>query len=295
MPESEKVQFQHHLPRFYLKGWATTVQSIPKRIWIYERGKSPRCSAIKTSAGRENMYSVVRSDGSLDIETVEKYLAKSESKAGTVFPRIFRRQILEFFEKHMLASFISIMARRDTYTFDAFAPANLPPLIPGFHKKMRDDAYRISDPKLRKNYIDEVRKAIERAGDNINSLTSQAILESEPLARYMSNEFNWSFLYSKTANFVTSDAPVVINRSKGIRSFSDGHVLFPISRNILLWMTRWPISDRLYFPVSDRVVSDLNVRLIKNAFREVYAITRSDEIQDLVDRFIGDGLPLSTN
>jgi hypothetical protein len=289
--ENAESQFQHHIPRFYLRGWSTIAGLKPKRIWIYEKGKSPRHAAVKETGGRENMYAVVKSDGTLDIETVEKYLARIESRAGKIFPKIFRHEPLLVIEKEILSIFISVMYRRDTYTVDAFAPQKLAPMIPVLHAEMRGQANLISDDSLRKKYLLAVDKAIQGAGQNISSLTAQAILNSERLGRAAFNRLNWCFIYTTKSKFLTSDSPVVFDRFGGIRNFEHGHVLFPVSSDILLWMTQWPIHPNLYAEVPDTIVDVLNKAIVRNAFNEVYSGFESEDIRDYVDQHLGDGLP----
>src|SRR4051794_31721359 len=101
-------QFQHHIPKFYLRGWSTTVNGVPARVWVYEKGKEPRPSAIRRTGGRNNTYAVTRPDGSIDLNEVEEYLGRIESQAGKIFPTILRHNPLGVTEKKVLSTFLSV-------------------------------------------------------------------------------------------------------------------------------------------------------------------------------------------
>lgn len=285
-------QFQHHVPRFYLGGWSTSVNGLHKRVWVYEQGKEPRAAAIKKTGGRDNTYAVITSDGSVDLKTVEEYLGRIESQTGKVFPQIFQRKSLSPLEKRIIAVFVSVFYRRDTYTFDKFVPEKLAPTLPALRDEMlayAEAAEVAEDVKAR--YRTAVHKAIELAGENIDSITSQSVLYSESFADAVFNKLNWCFLYSKEPRFVTSDCPVVFDRHRGIKDFARGHILFPISNQIVLWMTQWPILANCYVPISEDLVNNINARIIINAHQQVYASHRTPEIKVFVDKFVSAGLP----
>jgi hypothetical protein len=286
-----KTQFQHHVPQFYLRGWQTSVANIPKRVWVYSRGQAPRNSAIRRVGGRENTYAVIKSDGTLDVESVEKYLAEVESRAGKVFPKILKHEPLSVSEKRVIATFVSVMYRRDIYTLDAFAPQKLAPMIPGLQMEMLEQAKLVaSNPELHEKYVVAVNKAIELAKENLSSITSQSILNSEPMGSFFA-KLNWAFMTTKTSEFVTSDTPIVFDRFRGIRAFATGQILLPISSSIILWMTQWPIASNIYFRITDGLVASINEKIIRNSFQEVYANVRSIYIQRTVDEQMGAGLP----
>src|SRR6476660_3602164 len=135
---AKEGQFQHHVPRFYLRGWSCTVARLTKRIWLYCKGQEPKPAAIKKVGGRVNMYAVERSDGSIDLETVERYVADVESRAGKVIPKILNQEKISSSDKEALSHFISVMYRRGPYTMDAFAPESLAPMLPGLQAEMEE-------------------------------------------------------------------------------------------------------------------------------------------------------------
>lgn len=288
----DQSQFQHHVPKFYLRGWSTTVNGVPQRVWVYEKGKEPRPSAIRRTGGRNNTYSLTRQDGSVDLKQVEEYLGRIESQAGKIFPKILQRELLTYNEKRIMSVFLSVMYRRDTYTLDAFAPEKLPAVMADVTAKMHAqiDAASVSD-EVKERYRSEIDKVIEHYRNNPNEITSKAILEAEPYAEAVLQRLNWSFACSRSNRFVTSDSPIVFDRFRGINHPAGGHMIFPISSGILLWMTRWPIFLNSYFEISDDLARKMNARIIFNAHRQVYANFKSDEIKKFVDEFIAAGLP----
>lgn len=282
-----KSQFQHFLPRFYQRGWSTTVDCKPNRIWIYEKGKAPIHKAIKNNGGREDMYTVIERDGSLNPNKVENYLASVESKAGTVFPKIFDHKPLSPPEKWIVAQFVSVMFRRVPFIMDAFAPKHLAPMLPKMREQRREEIQALPDFARK----DEIIRAIDQVYDQLeahpNSATSLAIMYSGPQGTNIFSFPNWTFAYSTKSHFVTSDSPVVFNRRAGIGNFEDGHVIFPISNTLILWITQWPIYPNTYFEVLPDLVDAINMKIVRNAHQQIFSDSRSDKLQRLVDSNLG--------
>lgn len=285
-------QFQHHVPRFYLGGWSTSVNGLHKRVWVYEKNKTPRPSAIRRTGGRDNTYAVVKSDGSVDLDTVEEYLKGVESRASQVFRKIIGHSPLNSRDKRTIAVFVSVFYRRDTYTFDNFVPEKLTSILPALRQEMYEQADAFEAIKdVKGQYRKIVDKAIDLAGENLNSVASQSILYSEDFADAVFKKLNWCFLCNKKGSFVTSDCPVVFDRHRGIRNYANGHILFPISSKIVLWMTQWPILTNCYIPVSSDLVDKINARLVVNAHNQVFANYNDPNIKNFVDNYLSIALP----
>lgn len=284
-------QFQHHVPKFYLNGWQTSVNGLHKRVWVYEKGIKPRPSAIRRTGGRPNTYAVAQSDGSFDLKTVEEYLGSVESQAGIIFAKILKHKPLLPIEKTIMARFISIMFRRDPYTLDAFAPKHLTPMLPVMREKRRQELLNLQGLNRREEVIQILDQAYDLFEKHPNSATSLAILYSEPQGTRMFEELNWCFAYSNSCHFLTSDSPVVFNRRAGIGNFAHGHVIFPISKNLLIWMTRWPITQNIYFEVSKPLVETINRNIIRNAYKQVFSDCNKSNIEDCVNTQLSVGLP----
>src|SRR5215203_4903110 len=105
-------QFQHYVSQFYLRGWQVEVNSKPKRVWVYEKGERPRHSAIKNAAGEENFYAIEEFDGTIDNSTTEQYLGIAESKVGTIFQKIGRKEIVDKTEREIFAEFLTVFLMR---------------------------------------------------------------------------------------------------------------------------------------------------------------------------------------
>ncbi|HRI05054.1 MAG TPA: DUF4238 domain-containing protein [Pyrinomonadaceae bacterium] len=285
-------QFQHHVPRFYLNGWSTSVNGLHKRVWVYEQNREPRPSAIRRTGGRVNTYAIHKADGSIDLSTVEDYLQVVESEASKVFKKISEQKPLTSREKRALAVFISAFYRRDTYTFDNFVPEKAVSILSGIQKNLHTqaDAGEVSDEvkERRRAFVDD---AIRAAGENLNSVAAQSIPFGEEFADQVFLRMNWCFLICEGGWFVTSDCPVVFNRHRGIKDYLHGHVLFPITSKIVLWMTQWPILPNCYVPVSGDFVDRLNARIIVNAHLQVYANFNAFDYKKFVDNHISSALP----
>jgi hypothetical protein len=238
------------------------------------------------------MYAVLKSDGTVDLDSVENHIADVESRAGRVIRKILRKERINDADKEGFAHFLSVMYRRGPYTMDAFVPESLAPKIPDLHTEMVEQARQtfFDKPIYLERILSAVDKAIELASANLPSLTSQAILNSHNMGKVFSS-FHWGFFVSKTARFVTSDTPVVFNRFTGIRDPQNSSILFPISSAMVLWLNQWMPIPYSYAEIPDNLVEDLNKRIIWNAFGEVYADHLSDSIEEYVNFNIGKGLP----
>lgn len=289
-----KEQFQHHVPEFYLKSWQTTVATVPKRIWIYRKDRPTRNSAISASAGRPNMYATIKPDGSIDIERVERYLGEVESRAGKILPKIFRHEAISDREKGFMALFISVMYRRGPYTLDAFVPQHLKPLLPKLRNELIEKYSNPEDePGLRDLKLEAVDKGIKISEENVTSVTSEAILHSGPMGAFFAS-LPWSFFYSESEPFLTSDCPVIFNRFSGIRYLQNCNILFPLSRKMLLLISPLMPRPGTFTKIPAPIIQDINCRIMWNAFREVYADHRSEWMEQYVKEHIGKGLPRET-
>lgn len=243
----------------------------------------PEHVAIKNNGGRTGMYSVIELDGKFDEVTVEKYIATVESKAGTLFPRLERQEAINLPQKIILAQFISLMFRRVPFIFDNFAPKHLPGMMPGMRQDSKERVIASEKIKNKRETIANIDRMFDLLEAHPNSVTSLAILNSEPAGSFMFGSLNVGFLYSDSVHFVTSDCPVVFDRTSGIGNFERGHVLFPITKNLIAWLTQWPIYPNSYWLASPDLVQWMNRRIVRNAYQEVFADQYSTELESLVN------------
>lgn len=287
-------QFHHHVPKFYLRGWRVDVGSLKKRIWVYRNDSEPKPSSIRRVGGRSGMYNVHKWDGSVDSKTVELFTGTIESKAGIVFPKIFNHEALTSKDRAAVAELMSLAYRRDPYTFDRFIPEKLAPMIPNFRDELRREVEALDFPESSKaKVLEEIDASTDTSSDRLNSLAALSVMSTERMAKFFASKImRWAFVISEDGKFLTSDCPFVFDRVHGMRYDVFSDFLFPISKHIVLWVNRWMPASGSYTVVPRRVVDQLNLKIIRNSFEEVYANFSSTDIQKLVNREIGRGLPI---
>ena len=82
----------------------------------------------------------------------------------------------------------------------------------------------------------------------------------------------WRFLYSKSAEFLTSDNPVFFFEHEGIGQASS-ELTVPLSSSVALWATRRQSPPTVFVQVRPAVVREVNRRMAHNASRYLYSKT----------------------
>ncbi len=281
-------QFQHFVPDFYLSGWQITVDHKPKRIWVYEKGSVPRHAAIKNIGGEENFYAVKASDGTNDVETIERFLSRGESRAGTVFATIKNRKLLNEKDGRIFAEFLGVLLRRSPFYIGRWKDL-VNKFLPGVIDPLLEIAEEIEDKERRDRAIENIEKvAAERRADP-ESIAKASILEPSDITNFV-EKMDWAFFTCPTSKFVTSDNPFVYSIGLGIGDFENGHIIMPISSEISFQARNSTKFDSGYYEINDEDASKINLRIIGHAHKQVFASERSEELQKIVQERIGTDL-----
>lgn len=274
--------FHHYVSRFYLKGWQTTVGSRPQRIWVYRKNSEPRHGAIKRVAGEEDFYSVQNSDGSFDNLTVENYLGVTESKAGSVFQKFENNAQLSNQDRRIFAEFLTIFAQRNPYQKQNTEEILLSNLTENF-ATFRKDVEKYS-PEQKAHYLKELEYLEKWHSENPAALFPKLINIDSKIVDVIES-MDWAFLKSKKVKFLTCDNPFVFDT--GIGDLEKGHIIFPISENMSFQATHKNNHNNAYTEIDEALANEINYRIVRFAYREVYASYNSEELKHFVDSNLG--------
>ena len=125
-----------------------------------------------------------------------------------------------------------------------------------FYKQRADEIKEILD-----RFIQEPPKQVWLAG---------IAPEMTPRVQEAIRRMTWAFLtFEKGAAFLTCDNPVFFFRAMGIGK-PESEISFPISSHIMLWLSWRSDFSEAYYPVTERIVKEMNRRTASNASRYVF-------------------------
>lgn len=280
-------QFQHYVSQFYLRGWQVKVNSIPKRVWIYEKGKSPRHSAIKRVAGEENFYAIRDFKGDMDNSTVEQFLGQIESKAGTIFQKILEQETLIADERKYFAEFLMIFCFRSPASkkrISQLVVKELPKVVNPLRAlaSSRDD-------EIRRKGLENIEKVERWHLENPDALFPFLVKRNSEILDVIQS-MDWGFFCSKNEEFLTCDNPFVYCRGTGIGNKKNAHIIFPINCKMSFQaMHSTELKDN-YVEIDNGLIQDINKRVVGNAFRQVYSSYLSDELNEYIQKHIGEDI-----
>lgn len=280
-------QFQHYVSQFYLRGWQVEVNSKPKRVWIYEKGGHPRHRAIKNVAGEENFYAIEEFDGTIDNSTIEQYLGIAESKVGTMFQKFTRKEIINETEREIFAEFLTVFLMRSPASKKKIAELSKE-FLPRIIKPLRKRAQNFPEVKKEK-VLENINKVENWHKEKPASLFPRLVAVRPQVARYI-DRMDWIFLCSKNSEFLTCDNPLIYNRGTGITDPKYGHIIFPVNRTISFQATNANQFNNGYVEIEDKLVEEINSRVVGNAHKQVYATYYSEELDNYIQNHLGEDL-----
>jgi Protein of unknown function (DUF4238) len=252
------------------------------RIWVYQKGESPRRYGVKKTGMRIDLYAFRDRDGQTDFGTVERQLARIDDQAAKIIQKLERGKALADKDRLRLCKFVSVMWRR----------------TPKHKKHVNKKAIEVLPGVLRHTYnmlgdrlSPEARAEVERIRKEYSEkppefLFPQHVLRDSIFVDLIS-KMDWAFFRASLGKeFLTCDDPARFSSGSGL-GHKDATIAFPLLRRLLLqckWASGWGNA----FPVlTDEQVDYFNRWIVKGAERQVYASRRSEEIQLLVDQHIG--------
>jgi hypothetical protein len=268
---------QHTLPQYYLHGFA---QPKKEKLWMYEKGKEhPLLLPIRGIAQENKLYG-----------NVESYLAEEiENPANNVLKKISCRDSVSADDKKALSKYIFVFTKRVPAAFKRFqnsAPKIAKDNMDELDRYLRD--YEAKNPD-RAGHCNKIRKNAQRIMDDLVKNPSKevwagAIQSNNGNAQEFLNQMTWTFYVCKDPDiFITSDNPVFIHRSIGVRP-KHSDMSFPILKNISLLASWQNLRDQQYLEATSQQIKELNRRTAYNATRFVYSPVEKDWITDLLNK-----------
>ncbi len=289
---------QHYVPLFYLKNFTDKSVTPPQSpyIWVFERGNSkPKRRSPKNIGFQTGFYDIEIEEGNVST-LVEEALAKLESNASSILPKILKQEEITPEERPNFAGFVVLM--------DTRVPSFRNSII-RFHQQIGDRILKLAASQP--GYLDRILKEIEEnTGKKMESTGAELrdfisseeyridvdpIVSIKAMFDILENiipilcDMNWRFLIPpRGLKFVTSDNPVVLkdpnNRSKifgdGYKSSPTVQLTFPLSPEMCMLAT-WESKKDYYSEINEDFVREINLRTCNYSTRFVYS--SANEIQ----------------
>lgn len=282
---------QHYIPQFYQKGWEVKVNGQKNQIYVYRKNKQPKYYSIKRRVGcEEDYYSFTKKDGSVDKSTVELQLATLDTKTNNVLKKVGLGLQLNFDEKKVLAEFICVFWRRVPY-HKLDHDKKLRQLAPEYFSRLCEEVKNLGVAED-SHVFNEIKRLEQKYSKALpdsfypKSVTRDSEIVNAILA------MDWTFIVApKFMPFVTCDNPFIFSRGPGIGDLQYGHIIFPISRSLVLQITQFTAFRDSYQHVHELLAYEINKRIVSNAYIEVYANYKSAPLTEFVNKWISSDLP----
>lgn len=251
-------------------------------IWVYEKGGSLKFPAnIKKIAQKTNYYST----------EVERYLANEiEGPANSVIKKIRDHKQLTQSEKEKLAIYMVVMLKRVPQS-KIRMKKTAPIVAQSLQQKWDKEILKLILENPSQTDLFEKRRAEIKANLNKYSknLPKDFWLELIPPERTPNSvkvipEMTWLFLTcEKFPAFLTCDNPVFYFQGIGVGK-PESEITFPISSNIVLWVTWRSDIQEGYSPIKNQAIKEINRRTATNATRFIYHARDEDWIPRFINK-----------
>lgn len=221
---------------------------------------------------------------------VENYLAeKIERPIISALKKIRNREVVSEIEKKDLCKYIFVFAKRVPAAFNRFQD-NAPRIAKEQMDKLDSHLHDLETKNPDKtSRCDSIRKNAQRIYSNLaenpsREIWAKAIQFDNGIARELLSQMTWTFYCCNEPDiFITSDNPVFIHRSIGVRP-RHADMSFPISKNISLLASWQSFRDQQYLDATSQQIKELNRRTIHNATRFVYSSEKKDWLTDSLNK-----------
>jgi hypothetical protein len=269
---------KHYVPQKYLKGFADTAE--PQKIWMYDKKLgSFTHPTIKSAAQERDFY---------DSKTEIRLNEQIERPANVIIDKLRNRQQIEERERLVLAIYIGTTIMRVPRRRSR-ALSILPKAIDRVLQEVADGllARNKDDPTVR-TLTDEDIKAIRTsliADPPAGAI--EAIREpwaSENVIQHVYN-MQWRIVASAGPSFfLTSDNPASHFEAIGIGR-PQSELVFPIATDLAL-IANWqqPLARILFGSAEQKIVKEVNRRIVHGAERFVFSSRREDWIARVANK-----------
>jgi hypothetical protein len=287
------VRNSHIVPRFYLNKFADA----SKFVFLYVPGREPQRKSTRSLSSEVDYFEYVV-NGEATANRYEDWFQRIETDAAAINPFIQTGQPLTSKQEIAWSSFIATVFLRSRKVREQFGPALT---------RMMDAENYESEEQIREMQSDYLRQGIFVDSEDIRAKVRQTLKEmrapafgqlagiedsAKMITRNIIEKERWFILEPAfNCEFVTSDCPVqtwALNGAKAPMTMGSGFghqntaIVFPLSPRMLFFAgngVRW---GSKVLSVEDTV--KVNTATVQFAHRSVYALSRSAEIQALVDR-----------
>ena len=298
----------HIIPAFYLEQFATpsvrgTIK--PGRLWVYEKSKEPDERATSVQGREKGYFGFVEADGTLE-ESLETILANRENDCNDVL--VCAKSDLFHWppgSREKLAFYAALLYRRATQS-RTFAGKNWNKILQELQQSTADGQLvkeladclerrlntHVSTESMR-NSISEWIKEAQTQATTTNSFLSDILQMAEYIAALLLKKLPWRVLRPPDGTeFVTTDNPLITFVPLGNGLLHPGYgfrktqavAVFPLAPQACLVMgDAWPVPTNL----DTETLATLNETLITVSDRYTYSKTRSEQIQEIVQKSAG--------
>ena len=239
------------------------------------------CSWRPSTTGRSSSSEHLqeeKKDGAVNFDAYENELEKLEKPSDPIFEKLRQYNILTVQEKEIFASYVHLMYKRVPRRKERFRSSW--PRVSSFvlsevaqwldFEEARTD--KVDEARLAR--ISELRRELEEVRTHYEENTPvnteiplKSLVMKSPLGiPTMLSSMTWQFLIApKGYSFLASDDPVF---PTGLdKPYSE--ISFPISKDVVLVIS-WYDLDQGFFETTPEVVTEINLRTINRALRQIY-------------------------
>lgn len=255
----------HELPRYYLRDFCSP--EIRGHIWVFERNEPFKPGKRRA---RDNPHPLGINQAGLHPKGYGEYesaLQKREHSADEAIRKVRASQPIDVSEKEILARYISLTWRRLTDRENDLRPI--------LERRIREMRLKGVARQLADHGLFRGAREVLRVHDWIESdagkteLVRESILLNHEKVHTLIMGRPWRFIKAAVKHyFVTTDAPVVFDRTLGLQASS---LLFPIGRNVMLRINPLGDGDMAYEVATTDETQKLNAMVIMHARRQIYS------------------------
>lgn len=288
------IRDQHIISRFYLNKFADS----EKHVQVYAAGRPPRRKSTKGQSW-ERDYFEYTVNGEATNNRYEDWFQRFETDASAIYPIILAGKPLTAEQEIVWASFIATMFLRSRKVREQFGP-ELTRMVEAENYSSDENIREMQCELLSRGvfvFADELRERVERTLHEMRAPAFGQLAGIESSAKMLTKNIlekpRWFVLEAASGcEFVTSDCPVqtwALNGPKAPLTLGSGFghqntaIVLPLSPkavffagpNEIVWSSK---------VLSPEDTARVNLATVQFAHHAVYALSKSPEVQAMVDR-----------
>ena len=264
----------HYVPRHYLRHFCNP--ATPSRIHVYDKITRESFNSSIARVGKQNRFYLVELEKGISEEI--------EGPASVVLSRVMAGDQASTSDKWLLSKYVALFIKR-VPAYRQKVDTMLQETSAGVIAQIQAEIDRhVQDPALRATRLREIEELQKewREGPpaHVRHFVHQPWITEEFITALFS--MAWHFFTAPcSSKFATCDNPVFWFETLGVgNEYSE--LSIPLSSDLCLVATRAPIGDMQRREGSERIVRELNRRMIVNATRHIYYNTEVDWLKRMV-------------